>query len=254
MHSSLVGHPEGAADPRSEDEHRDAEALALQGKKSPEYTFLIGSGRDRERVRSALRPGLRAFLLALSERFEPILFTSALPIYARPLLDMVEGPKPDAQAQGQEEPAALAAAAAADPSSTVTPAVPADLYPLLRHRLYRPATVPAMELDYDYVKDVRLLGRDMRRVVLIDNAWHACLHAPDNCVVVPDYLGAKEDPLFPALLAILDEARTLDDVRPFLASKFAFRKQLAKHGFKFPGIPPANPEDQVAPESRGKKE
>ena len=224
-----------AADPRSAHDHHDKEAAALEaaGKKRPEIEFVIGANTaSRERVRTSLRPGLREFLQALSERFEPVLFTSAMPIYASPLLDRIEG----------KTEATLKQFGGDAPIPPAFPEAPfaAENLPVFRHRLYRDSTVPAHEIDYDYVKDISTsrLGRDMRRVVLIDNSWHACIHNPDNSIVVPDYLGAKADPLFAALLAMLDHLRTQEDVRPFLIQKIKLREQLSKQGFKFPGSPP----------------
>ncbi len=207
-------------DPRSVDNHLDAESLRLNLKRA-EHVFPIGtSAGDRELVSSSIRPGLRAFLLALSAQFEPVLFTSALPIYASPLLDLVEGKSPNepSSVEGDQQ-------------------IPAELHPIFRHRIYRAATVPAVEMDYGYVKDIRLIGRDMRRTILVDNSVHACMHSPDNCVIVPDYLGAKEDAVLKPLLALLEEAAQYEDVRPFLRAKLRFREQMEKQGFTFPGMP-----------------
>jgi CTD small phosphatase-like protein 2 len=226
LHSSLTPFPLGA-DPRSVDDHMDALAERKSKQESsrmkkPEHCFTIHEdGQQQERIRSVMRPGLREFLLAISAEFEPILFTSAMSIYARPLLDLVEGPAP-----GE--------------ASVTVPGeapIPAELHPVFRHRLYREATVPAQEIDYGYVKDIRLLGRDMRRTILVDNSWHACVHAPDNCIIVPDYLGSSDDQVFKPLLALLREAATHEDVRPYLRAKLRFREQLEKQGLKFKGMP-----------------
>jgi len=238
LHSSLTPFPLGA-DPRSVDDHLDAQARRQPNRKKPEHSFTIGTGaKDQERVRSIMRPGLRQFLLAISAEFEPILFTSALSIYAKPLLDLVEGPAPG------------------DASVTVPgeAPIPPELHPVFRHRRYREATVPALELQYDYVKDVRLLGRDMSRVILVDNSAHACLHSPDNCIVVPDFLGDSTDRVFEPLLKLLREADKYEDVRPFLRAKMGFRKQLEKQGFKFPGMEPQGKDITLEEENKEGKQ
>jgi TFIIF-interacting CTD phosphatase-like protein len=159
LHSSLTPLPLGA-DPCSVDDQMDALAAQKfkQGsrkmKETPDYRFTAGEGEeDQTRVRTTLRPGLREFLLAVSAEFEPILFTASKVEYARPLLDLVEGPGPGR-------------------ASVTVPgdaSVPKELHPLFRHRLYREATVHSPEIDYDRVKDLRLLGRDMRRIILIED-------------------------------------------------------------------------------------
>jgi hypothetical protein len=190
--------------------------------KQPEHRFIAGEGTlVQARVRTTLRPGLREFLLAVSAEFEPILFTAGHSGYARPLLDLVEGPAPG------------------DASITVpTDApVPKELHPIFRHRLYREATIRAPEIDYDYVKDLRLLGRDMRRTILIEDRWEACVYAPDNSILVPEYQGAAEDNALESTLALLREAATYEDVRPFLREKLRFREVLEKEGVKLKGFP-----------------
>jgi hypothetical protein len=53
---------------------------------------------------------------------------------------------------------------------------------------------------------------------------------------VPEYKGAAKDKLFKPLLALLREAATYEDVRPFLREKFHLRELLEKQG-KLKGPP-----------------
>jgi len=209
LHSSLTPHPVGI-DPRSVDDHADATAASLPDKKPIDFSFIIGDGvlEGHERVRSTLRPGLHHFLYALHQEFEPILFTSALPIYAQPLLDRIEK-----QVKSRHE--------GESPSSI----------PIFRHRLYRSSTV--LHPRVGHVKDIRRFGRSMSRIVLIDNSWLACVATPDNSIVVPDYLGEKTDELFSPLLTFLRKIKHMDDVRQAIMEAFKFRQQLDKAGFKY---------------------
>lgn len=208
LHSFLAPMPPAGSDldPRSVHDHHDPRAAALKEKKPADFTFEIGVGQhDRELVTSVLRPGLHAFLNALSAEFEPILFTSAMQIYAEPLLNKIE---------------------AADGTTS-------EAKPLWRHRLYRPATVTLGQ--FGFVKDVSRLGRPMERIVLIDNSWAACMANPDNCVVVPDYLGESQDIILARVLDILRAIKNEPDVRPKLIETIRFREQIQKAGIQLPG-------------------
>lgn len=111
--------------------------------------FVISS--DGTPVQSHLRPGLIDFLQYLSANHEPILFTAGMEEYASPLIDELERE----YFNGEK---------------------------IFRHRLYRQSTV-----SYDWrqhTKDVGRLGRDLKRIILVENSWPACLHQPDNCLIV----------------------------------------------------------------------
>lgn len=210
LHSHLAPLPTNG-DPRSVDDHEDERAAEVKNKKAVDFTFEIGTNKhDKELVKSTLRPGLRAFLHALSEEFEPILFTSAMQIYAEPLLNRID----------------------VSPATGGPDATPESLHPLWRHRLYRPATVNIGQ--FGFVKDVSRLGRDMKRVVLVDNSWAACVANPDNSIVVPDYLGEQEDIVLERLLAMLRDLKDQEDVRPALIQTIKLRQALADAGIKLP--------------------
>lgn len=78
-----------------------------------------------------IRPGAMRFLQELSEYYEIVVFTAAMPDYADWILDNLDRE-----------------------GSTI------------KHRLYRQHTTPMM--DYA-IKDLNKLGRDLERVIIIDN-------------------------------------------------------------------------------------
>ena len=171
------------------------------------FTFTLPSGVTAERVFVTLRPHLRELLVDLSERVELILFTSALSVYASPVL------------------------------SHLTSAYGAKF----RHQLYRPSTASFASFPrYPYQKDLRTLGRDLRRTVLVDNNCWGMLGAPDNAVVVGDFLGESREMEDDTLLQVLTLIRRLDemtsargkdgevgDVRTLLRQAIQFREKLA---------------------------
>ena len=193
-------------DVSSLDSATDPLSVRASDAKPVDFTFEIGVGKhDRELVKSTLRPGLMEFLYALSEEFEPILFTSALQIYAEPLLDKIEASGP----------------------------TPNELRPLWRHRIYRPGTVH-YEGGFSFVKDISRFGRPMERIVLIDNSWAACIANLDNSIVVPDYLNQRDDNVLPLILTMLRRMKNDADVRPYLIQTVKLREAVLKAGVQLP--------------------
>ena len=169
-------------------------------------SFALRDGGESERVYTVFRPHLQSFLSTVSSRYELILFTSALPVYAAPLLSYLS----------------------------------AQYGARFRHQLYRDSTValPA----FDYVKDTRRLGRDMRRLVIVDNNPYAMIASPDNALLVSDWTGEgrggkpQEDDTLQKLLPLLERldaaSRRKDgepgDVRPLLRSMLGFRQRMER--------------------------
>merc|ERR1712038_1615794 len=128
-----------------------------------------------------LRPGVHRFLYKLSEICEIVLWTAAQKEYAEEVLHYL------------------------DPDEEFIP---------IYNRLYRNDTIESH--DKERLKDLRLLGRDMKRTMLIDNSLVAVRAAPTNTLLVEDFYG---DPLDEQLESIWDFVAALDDlpdIRPAL--------------------------------------
>jgi len=121
-----------------------------------------------------LRPGVHRFLLKLSEMCEVVLWTAAQREYAEEVLNYL------------------------DPDGEFIP---------IRNRLYRSDTIEGH--DQERLKDLRLLGRDMKRTVLIDNSLVAVRAAPNNTLLVEDFFG---DPCDEQLESIWDFVAALNDL------------------------------------------
>ncbi|CAM9853539.1 unnamed protein product, partial [Heterosigma akashiwo] len=151
---------------------------------------LGGAGADEERtavVRARKRPHLDAFLRAVGRRWEVVVFTAARPAYARALLDRL------------------------DPGGQ-----------LVEHRLFRGACLPVGRL---FLKDLALLGRDLRRTVLVDDAPHAYALQPDNGVPILGWRGERaDDDELRKLLPFLDGLAGAEDVRPVVRRQFGTRR------------------------------
>lgn len=136
------------------------------------------------------RPGLDKFLEELSKICEPIIFTAALPVYARPILKQI------------------------DPKRRC------------KTRLYRNATIKYK--GYPHVKCLKHLGRDLRRTVLVDNSPFAMCADPYNGIPIKSYYDDTTDNELEKLLEVIKQMIAMEDVRPFLLKKFNFKKMLAE--------------------------
>lgn len=153
------------------------------------HDFSVDLGDD-EMAFVHKRPGVEKFLKDLNEHFETVIFTAALPVYAKPVVETI------------------------DRSSYV------------RHSLFRDATVTYK--GQTFVKDLSILGRDLSRVVLIDNNPLAMLASPDNAMPIMSWYDDPNDKELEKALAILHQMKDLKDIRPYLKKKFAFRQTLAE--------------------------
>jgi Dullard-like phosphatase family protein len=170
-------------------EYRQAEERQ-EAKSKHDFVVNIGAGEDGsdETARVYMRPGLAKFIERGSSMFEFVVFTAALSVYAKPVLDKIDPQKRFAA------------------------------------RLYREATVTYK--GQPFVKDLNLLGRDMRRTIIIDNNPYAMLATPDNAMPILSYYDDPTDRELDKALALLQEMRNLEDVRPYLKKRFKFRQQL----------------------------
>lgn len=97
-----------------------------------DFTFPVHFNEEEHTVYVRCRPHLQEFMERVSRLFEIIIFTASQSIYAEQLLNVL------------------------DPKRK-----------LFRHRVYRDSCV---FFDGNYLKDLSVLGRDLSRVIIVDNS------------------------------------------------------------------------------------
>ncbi|UJR15518.1 hypothetical protein I4U23_002458 [Adineta vaga] len=123
------------------------------------------------------RPHVDEFLRRVGELYECVLFTASLAKYADPVSDLL------------------------DPNR------------IFHARLFRESCT---YYNGNYIKDLSRLGRDVRKVIIIDNSPLSYLFHQDNAVPVSSWFDDMRDTELLTLIPIFERLATVDDVVPAL--------------------------------------
>lgn len=142
------------------------------------------------RVKGLIRPNLQHFLEECSKMFEVVVFTASLSIYANVILDLLD---------------------------------PEKKY--IKHRLFRDHCVNVNDV---FVKDLRILGRDLNKVIIIDNALQAFAYQIENGIFIKSWYEDTQDTELLKHLDFLRKIKDCDDVRPALEKEYGLRNEMIK--------------------------
>jgi len=120
------------------------------------------------------RPGVDQFLKRMGEFYEVVVFTASLAKYADPVLDLL------------------------------------DKYKVVKVRLFREACV---HHKGNYVKDLGRMGRDIRKIIILDNSPASYMFNPENAVPVESWFDDPNDNELIELIPILESMSRAEDVR-----------------------------------------
>ncbi len=130
-----------------------------------------------------IRPHLIPVLEEISKKYEVIVFTSSYKEYADAILDCIDKDRR-----------------------------------LIHHRLYREHCVKLAENLY--IKDLRVLGRDLTKVIMVDNTPYAFAAQTENGYPIVPYYDDRDDRELVKLAKYLREIRDVEDVRKANGERF----------------------------------
>eukprot|EP01083_Nonionella_stella_P071202 191134_1 len=156
--------------------------------KDAEYQFALPFGDRTFDVYFKLRPYVHRFIDQVSEWFDVVLFTSSCRVHAQTVMQAV------------------------DPKHMV------------ENRLFRTSCTLWCDsrggTPLAMLKDIALLGRDLKDVVIIDNSPLSFGFQLDNGIPIKDWLGTGIDMELLKLLPLLRNLSTCNDVRPILRAQY----------------------------------
>jgi len=123
------------------------------------------------------RPGLEEFIEKVADWYEVIVFTASMSKYANPLLDKI------------------------DPKRCIA------------HRLFREH---CSFVGNAFVKDLSLIGRELKNIIILDNSSVSYAFQPQNAIPVITWLDNKSDTQLYDLMPILELLSRANDVRDYL--------------------------------------
>ena len=151
-----------------------------------EYTLVLDLDEtlihclDQQEIMPLIRPGTKKFLEEMSNYYEVVIFTASVKDYADTILDQL------------------------DPE-----------HKFISFRLYREHTTV---LKRTYLKDISKLGRDLSKVIIIDNASDNFRLQTDNGIFINTWIDDQTDTILFDLIPILKDIviKKIPDVRKAL--------------------------------------
>ncbi|GAM24745.1 hypothetical protein SAMD00019534_079200 [Acytostelium subglobosum LB1] len=128
------------------------------------------------------RPHLDEFLDYIHGKFEIVVFTASLAIYADKLLNII------------------------------------DKKHVIQHRLFRDSCIL---YNGNYTKDLSVLGRDLKKTMIIDNSPHAYQFNPENAIPIGTWIKDRSDRQLIELIPLLDHLQKVTDVRTVLEERYS---------------------------------
>jgi CTD small phosphatase-like protein 2 len=155
---------------------------------NPDLTFTVSFNDVDYQVYVRQRPYLLDFLKVVSQWFEIVVFTASQRVYADKLLSML------------------------DPSGRY-----------IAHRMFRDS---CLCVDGNYLKDLSVLGRDIRKVAIIDNSLQAFGYQLNNGIPIESWFDDDDDQELLKLLPFLNKLKDCVDVRSLIKDTFRLEEHL----------------------------
>jgi CTD small phosphatase-like protein 2 len=159
--------------------------------RNPDFVFHVEFQGISYTVNCRKRPGVDEFLEFVKGRFEVVIFTASQKVYADKLLDIL------------------------DPTGEA-----------IQHRVFRD---DCTNVEGNYLKDLTVLGRDLRSVVIVDNSPQAFAFQLDNGVPILSWFESRSDRELFKIIPLLDSLSYEEDVRPTLRERFHLYRKVEAH-------------------------
>jgi CTD small phosphatase-like protein 2 len=154
-----------------------------------DLTFPVEFHGMTYQVYVRLRPHLNEFLEAISDKFEVIVFTASQQVYADALLNLID---------------------------------PENKY--IKHRMFRES---CLSVEGNFLKDLNVLGRDLKKSVLVDNSPHAFGYQVDNGIPIESWFDDRNDTELLKLERFLRTLHGVKDVRTVVRRSFQTYRLIA---------------------------
>ncbi|KAF9111998.1 hypothetical protein BGX27_004147 [Mortierella sp. AM989] len=142
-----------------------------------DYVVPVEIDNQSHNVYVIKRPGVDTFLQKMGEIYEVVIFTASLSKYADPVLDML------------------------------------DIHRVIKHRLFRES---CFNHKGNYVKDLSVIGRDLKNTIIIDNSPASYIFHQTNAVPISSWFNDPHDTELLDLIPFLADMTVVDDVNPIL--------------------------------------
>ena len=155
---------------------------------SADASFSVNWNDKVYYVSAMKRPFLEEFMEEVTSMFEVVIFTASQRIYADKLLNILD---------------------------------PATKWSKLR--LFRDSCA---YVEGNYIKDLSVLGRDLSKVIIVDNSPQAFALHYNNALPISSWFDSDSDTELIKILPLLKKLSKADDVRPVLRERFKLYERI----------------------------
>ncbi|CAG9471834.1 unnamed protein product [Plasmodium vivax] len=161
----------------------------LRGERYNSFRIHIELGDGRCVIHVNKRPGVEQFFKEISKHYEVVIFTASLPKYANAVIDKL------------------------------------DKDNICAYRLFRESCT---FWNNSYVKDLKILGRDLNNVVIIDNSTFVHKFCEDNCILIKSWF---DDPSDKELYKLIPFLKKLSKKKSVIRELRKYNKKKRKRKF-----------------------